>query len=233
VTDVASRDEVRQAVAAVIEQWGGLDILVNNAGIAYYGPTELMTEAQWDRLLAVNLHAPIQFTRELLPVLLARPEAHILNVCSVAGLVASPRLAAYHVSKFGLVGFSEALRAEFGSRGLGVTALCPGLVKTHLLDAAMTSPGRAAPHVPRWACASPERVAVRAVRAIRRNQGLVPVTAMTHFLWAVKRLSPRLLDWIQQFRLHRRPPAEGAAASERIGGQDARASDEFTPRRAA
>ncbi len=85
-----------------------------------------MSAEHWDRLLRVNLLSHIQFTRELLPSLLARREAHVLNVCSMFGLVGMPKLAAYCTTKFGMVGFSEALRNECGREGLGVTALCPG-----------------------------------------------------------------------------------------------------------
>ncbi len=206
VCDVAEPAEIDRAVASVVRAWGGVDILVNNAGIAYYGPTHLMTAEQWDRILHVNLHAPIHFIRELLPVLLVRSDAHILNVSSIAGLVASSRLAAYHVTKFGLVGFSEALRAEYGPRGLGVTVLCPGLVRTKIYESAMNNrPERPMPTPPAWICASPECVAKRAIRAIRRNQGLVLVTPMAHFLWGLKRFSPALLDYIQRFRLRRSP----------------------------
>jgi short-subunit dehydrogenase len=206
VADVGKPDEVHQVVESVLKSGAGLDILVNNAGIAYYGPTEQMTAEQWERVLAVNLHAPLQFTRELLPALLARPEAHILNVCSIAGLVAMRRLAAYHASKFALVGFSESLRAEFGPRGVGVTALCPGLVRTNMFRAAKTAPGKSIRELPSWLYTSPERVALRAVRAIRRSEGLVLITPLAHFLWGFKRLAPGLLDWLQRFRRHRRRP---------------------------
>jgi short-subunit dehydrogenase len=204
VIDVSRPAEIHRIVEAVLKSDAALDILVNNAGIAFYGPTERMTEEQWEQLLAVNLHAPIRFTRELLPSLLARPEAHIVNVCSIAGLVAMPRLAAYHASKFALVGFSESLRAEFGPRGLGVTALSPGLVRTNLFGSALTAPGKAFPKIPSWLCTSPERVAARAIRAIRRCEGLVVMTPLAHFVWRFKRFAPGLLDWLQQFRRHRR-----------------------------
>jgi 3-oxoacyl-[acyl-carrier protein] reductase len=195
--DVSCSDEVSAQVAEVIKKWNALDILVNNAGVAYYGPTERMTAQQWQRLLAINLLAPIQFTRELLPTLLERPEAHIVNVCSIAGLVASGRLVAYHVSKYGLVGFSEALRAEFDRRGLGVTALCPGLVRTNIFQAAVNGREEKPMRIPpAWMCASPEAVANRAVQAILKNRGLVVVTPMARFLWYFKRLSPSLLSWI-------------------------------------
>ena len=67
--------------------------------------------------MAINLLAPLQITRELLPTLLARGDAHILNVCSISGMVAGGRFSAYHTSKFGLVGFTEALRAEYNRQG--------------------------------------------------------------------------------------------------------------------
>jgi short-subunit dehydrogenase len=195
--DVACPDQISDQAGEVLKVWEKLDILVNNAGVAYYGPTERMTAEQWQRLLAINLLAPIQFIRELLPTLLEQPEAHIVNVCSIAGLVASGRLAAYHVSKFGLVGFSEALRAEFNRRGLGVTALCPGLVRTNIFQAAVSGrEGRPMRIPPAWMCASPEAVAYRAVQAILKNRGLVVVTPMARFLWYFKRLSPSLLSWI-------------------------------------
>ena len=209
--DLAVPSEISESVDALMRSQRPVDVLVNNAGIAYYGPTHLMSASQWDRLLAVNLLAPIQLTRELLPGLLDRPEAHVLNVSSIAGLVASGRLAAYHVSKYGLIGFSESLRAEYGPRGLGVTALCPGLVKTDLFQtAAHGHRDKPLPKPPDWLCASPERVARRAVRAILRDEGLVLVTPMAHVLWFLKRLSPGLLDYCQRFRRRRSRPRKCA-----------------------
>src|SRR5215212_9763990 len=108
--NVAEPQEVSAVVAEALSRWDGVDILVNNAGITYYGKTERMAADHWDRLMRVNLLSHIQFTRELLPTLLDRPEAHVLNVCSVLGLVGMPKVAAYCASKFGMVGFSEALR---------------------------------------------------------------------------------------------------------------------------
>ena len=116
-------------VAEMLSRSDGVDILVNNAGITYYGNVERMAADHWDRLMRVNLLSHIQFTRELLPSLFARQEAHVLNVCSVLGLVGMPKVTAYCASKFGMVGFSEALRNELGRQGLGVTALCPGFVR--------------------------------------------------------------------------------------------------------
>ena len=195
--------DIERLVDTVLARFGGLDILVNNAGIAYYGLTDHMRDDQWDRLLAVNLHGPTLLTRRLLPTLLSRPEAHILNVCSLAGLVPSARLTAYQVSKAGLIGFSESLRAEYGRRGLGVTTLCPGPVRTNIFRTAETSPGRSVPKLPNWVHSSPERVARRAMRAIRGRHGTVVVSMLDRVLWAVKRYFPGAFDLGQQFRWRR------------------------------
>ncbi len=207
--DLARLEQIPASIERALSHFGGFDVLVNNAGVAYYGPTENMTAAQWDWLLNINLLAPIKITRQLLPCMLELPEAHILNVCSISGLVAAGRFCAYHVSKFGLVGFSEALRAEYVRRGVGVTALCPGPVSTNLYNAAVSGRSeRKVPNPPRWLCATPDQVARKGISAIRRNKGMVLVTPMAHLLWRAKRLAPGLLDALNRVtRKRRRPPA--------------------------
>jgi NAD(P)-dependent dehydrogenase (short-subunit alcohol dehydrogenase family) len=210
--DLARPEQISAAVREVLARWGHVDVLVNNAGVAYYGPTERMTAEQWDWLLSINLLAPIQLTRELLPVLLARPEAHVVNVSSIAGLVAGGRLAAYHTSKFGLVGFSEALRAEYHGRGLGVTAICPGLVRTNLFKAAVNGrEGKPMRTPPGWLCVNPEAVAARVLRAIRRDEGLTLVGGMARVLWLLKRLSPGLLAFAAGLRRKKKAAPAGVA----------------------
>lgn len=234
--DLSQPEEITVALKEMRAAWGEIDILVNNAGVAYYGPTEKMTAAQWDWLLGINLLAPIQITRELLPTLLTRPEAHILNVCSIAGLVAGARTTAYHASKFGLVGFTEALRAEFGRRGIGVTALCPGAVRTNLYRSAISGKKRrkVVPDPPAWLSTTPERVAVAAVRAIEKNRRFVLLTPLAHVLYNAKRFVPGLLDWMHQLGRRKSRPALESADVLRPFETDARPSEEATPvRRAA
>ncbi len=215
--DLTQSEEISRTIAAVLDRWGSIDILVNNAGVAYYGPTEKMSSEQWDWLLGINLLAPIQITRELLPTLLARPEAHILNVCSISGLVAGGRFAAYHVSKFGLVGFSEALRAEYGRRGLGVTALCPGPVRTNLYrSAASGKKSKRVPEPPAWLCASVETIARKAIRSIRKNRGMTLVTPMAHLLFNAKRFAPGFLDLLHHLGRKKRPEALAKALQSTV-----------------
>lgn len=204
--DLMHPEEIPLAVAAALAEHGRVDILVNNAGVAYYGPADRMTAGQWDWVMNVNLLAPIKLIHALLPTFLAQGEAHVLNVSSIGGLVAQTRLAAYHASKFGLVGLTEALRAEYGHRGVGFTALCPCLTDTGFFDHAVIGRKRGRRRPARWLMIGAEQVARRAVRAIRGNQGLVLVGWTAHLAWIAKRLSPGLLDFIQRFRLSKPKP---------------------------
>src|SRR3954464_6483961 len=201
--DMSVPQEVSAAVAEALSRWNGVDILVNNAGITYYGKTDRMAPDHWDKLLRINLLSHIQFTRELLPSLLAREEAHVLNVCSVLGLVGMPKVTAYCASKFGMVGFSEALRNELGRQGLGVTALCPGFVRTNLFtNAPLEAKVEEHKLPPKAICTTPERVANAAVKAIYRNRRLVVMEPFARLMYATKRFAPWLMDGI--FHLGRR-----------------------------
>jgi NAD(P)-dependent dehydrogenase (short-subunit alcohol dehydrogenase family) len=216
--DLSQPDDITRVIAQMLQHWPTIDILVNNAGVAYYGPTHAMTAAQWDWLLGINLLAPIQITRELLPILLNRPEAHILNVCSVSGLVAGGRFAAYHTSKFGLIGFTEALRAEYGRRGLGVSSLCPGPVLTNLYKTcAAAKSHKAVPEPPRWLCCSVDSVSRAAIRCIRRNQRIKLVGLLAYLLSWAKWLVPGLLDLLNHIsRKRRKAIAIDSAASQSV-----------------
>jgi NAD(P)-dependent dehydrogenase (short-subunit alcohol dehydrogenase family) len=207
--DLSQRPQITAAVHHLLDQLGGVDILVNNAGITYYGQTRSMATEHWSQLLAINLHAPIQLTLELLPTLLSRDEAHILNVASICGLVGLERVAAYSTAKFGLVGFSESLRAEFMRQGVGVTALCPGFVDTNLFSAAARGEDRHEnKQPPRWMLATPESIADRAIRAVYRNQGVVVIQPYAKLLYLVKRWAPGLLDLTYRLQGRKREKAK-------------------------
>lgn len=213
--DLTQPNEISRAVQSLLAEFGPIDILVNNAGVAFYGPTHTMTAEQWDWLLGINLLAPIQITREFLPMLLDRPEAHIVNVCSISGLVAGGRFAAYHTSKFGLIGFTESLRAEYGRRGLGVTALSPGPVITNLYRQCVTGKeGKIAPEPPRWLCTTVDAISARTIKAIRRNQRMPIIGLLAHLLWNMKWMAPGLIDFLNHFRRKKRVATRVQASEE-------------------
>lgn len=207
--DVSDPAQIQASVHHILDRWGGVDLLVNNAGITYYGETAQMSAEHCEKLLAINLNAPIHFVRELLPSLLERPEAHVLNVASFFGLIGTRRLSAYTASKFGLVGFSESLRAEYGRVGLGVTALCPGFVDTNLFATApLGSDRQQQKQPPRWMLTTPEKIAARAVKAIKRNEAQVVMQPYAKLAHLGKRFVPGLLDWANHLsRKRAKPPA--------------------------
>lgn len=208
LVDLVKLDQVDRLADEVLARSVGVDLLVNNAGVACFGPTDEAPVESIDRLLAINLAAPMRLTHRLLPAMLARPESHVLNVASVLGLVALPRVAAYTATKFGMVGFSESLRAEYGRVGLGVTTLCPGLVPTPLLSDAQA--WRPVTHrrrrPPALLCVSPERVARAAVRGVRRNRRRVTVDPVGGWVRGAMSWAPGLVDWA--FALGRRRRVE-------------------------
>jgi 3-oxoacyl-[acyl-carrier protein] reductase len=206
VCDLSKPIQISACSVACLRAFGTLDILVNCAGVIYYGHADEMTAEKWNAVMSVNLFAPIQLVRELLPALRAQKESHILNVCSVLGLVPVRKLMGYQTSKFALVGFSLALRTEYFAENVGVTALCPGFVDTPMLER----------FAPAWfkkllsfgpfsLVVTPDFVARQAVASIRRNRGIVVVSFGGKILWRIFRLCPTLVLWL--FRRKTRPKA--------------------------
>lgn len=116
-----------------------LDILVNNAGGVETAPLARLDRALWDRTLALNLTAPYEACRAVLPGMMARRAGRIVNVASTAGLVGYPYVAAYVAAKHGLVGLTRALAKEAARAGVTVNAVCPGYTETELVERSVAS----------------------------------------------------------------------------------------------
>ena len=145
--------------------------------------------------MAVNLLAPMQITTHLMNLLARADEAHIVNISSILGLVPVQGLAAYQASKYGLVGFTLAMRNEYHRGNFGVSAICPGLVKTPMVEPDGPSKIYAKmPRIPAWLFTTPERVAQATVDAIKRDRGLVIITFAAHLIWYLNRFFPGLVD---------------------------------------
>jgi NAD(P)-dependent dehydrogenase (short-subunit alcohol dehydrogenase family) len=130
--DVADDAVVSNFAAAVRARWGRADVLVNNAGISMIAPAENLSATDYRRVLEVNLVAPFLLAKAFGAMMLAQRSGSIINVSSVAGLVAVADRAAYNASKHGLIGLTRTLAAEWGGRGVRVNAVCPGWVKTEM-----------------------------------------------------------------------------------------------------
>jgi NAD(P)-dependent dehydrogenase (short-subunit alcohol dehydrogenase family) len=128
--DVADSGSVHDAVALAVERFGGIDVLVNAAGLGRSARLEEIDEAEWNRVLGVNLTGPFNTVKAALPHLLARPKANIVNVASSAGLRGQAYAAHYAASKAGLVSFTRTIALEFASRGLRANCLAPAGIKS-------------------------------------------------------------------------------------------------------
>lgn len=135
VTDrVAAGDWLVQAAGAM----GGLDVLINNAGVLAFDNTHELSPENLDRQIAVNLTAPLALSSAALKIMLAQDTGgHILNVSSVAGVKATPKLAAYGAAKAGLVHLTRCIAAEYARRKIRCNAICPGALATGLMSPAV------------------------------------------------------------------------------------------------
>lgn len=129
--DVADEASVKAAVAEFVEDAGRIDVLVNNAGIARYGTSEA-SPREFEELLRVNVLGVHHCVHHVLPYMRSQGKGYIFNVVSRAAKVARPTNGAYAASKFGLLGYTEALYKELANTGIRVTALCPGVVDTEM-----------------------------------------------------------------------------------------------------
>ncbi len=133
--DVTKNESLEQARDLAIEALGPIHLLVNNAGAFAVCPLEETTRHDWEWLLEINVLGVVNGLHTFLPHMRAHgEEAHIINTGSVAGHIAGPGVSVYTASKFAVVGLTECLRAELVDTPIGVSVLCPGVVKTGLIE---------------------------------------------------------------------------------------------------
>lgn len=132
--DMADPASVRTLVAQTEKQLGAVAVLVNNAGIQHVAPVDEFPDEKWDQLLAINLSSVFHATKAVLPGMKAAGWGRIVNVASAHGLVASPFKAPYTASKHAVVGFSKAVALEVAESGITCNAVCPGYVRTPLVE---------------------------------------------------------------------------------------------------
>ena len=132
--DMSKPAEIEAMVAHANSTFGGVDILVNNAGIQHVARIENFPVDRWDAILAINLSSAFHATRLALPGMLAKNWGRIINVASVHGLVGSPEKSAYVAAKHGVVGLTKVAALETAGSGITVNAICPGWVRTELVE---------------------------------------------------------------------------------------------------
>ncbi|GAA5058433.1 SDR family NAD(P)-dependent oxidoreductase [Nocardia callitridis] len=136
VVDLADLDALEKTAATILAEHPGITLLINNAGVALGGEFSDLTAEEFQWVQDINFRAPVALTRLFLPTLLEAPGSHIVNLSSLFGLIAPGGQTAYAASKFAIRGFSEALRHELSGKGVGVTTVHPGGIRTRIAETA-------------------------------------------------------------------------------------------------
>jgi NAD(P)-dependent dehydrogenase (short-subunit alcohol dehydrogenase family) len=140
--DVASRASVESAARATIAKFGKVHVVCNNAGVGMGGAIGTIPESDWEWVLRVNLMGVVHGTEIFAPLIAQHGEGgHIVNTSSIAGLLASPTMEPYAATKFAVVAMSEGWRGQLGPKGIGVSVLCPGFVRTSIGTGHRNKPG--------------------------------------------------------------------------------------------
>ena len=195
--DVGDEAAMQKLADVVHQQHGALDVLINNAGIGAAGRFLETKIETWDRVLKINVRGVLLGCRFFLPPMVQRGRGHVVNLASMAGYFATPDLPIYTASKFAVLGFSESLRADLKDKGIGVSAICPGVINTPIVGSSTVEGSAAA-----WQSGAvefykrrnygPEGVARAILRAVRRNVAVMPVAPEAWLMYYLKRWLPAL-----------------------------------------
>jgi short-subunit dehydrogenase len=212
LTDAADRQALADAASGAAAP---IDLLINNAGINDFHAFESQADAMLERLVAVNLVAPMQLARHLLPLLRRAPRAQIINVGSIFGYIGYPGYTVYCATKFGLRGFSEALRRELADTSISVRYFAPRAVSTPLTTLAMAALNAAVGNQED----APERVAQSLLRFLGRAGAEYRVGLPERLYVWINRMAPALNDRALRAQL---PIIRRYLAPARPGGPSAK-----------
>ncbi|MFN3584078.1 3-hydroxybutyrate dehydrogenase [Phenylobacterium sp.] len=164
--DMSKGDQIADLIAYAHNEFGRLDILVNNAGVQHVAPVDEFPDEKWDQLISVILSSTFHATKAAVPLMKAQGRGRIVNIASAHGLVASAFKAPYVAAKHGVVGFTKACAVELARTGITVNAICPGYVKTPLVEAQIIDQAKARG-------IAPERVVEDVILAAQPNKTFV------------------------------------------------------------
>jgi short-subunit dehydrogenase len=196
-SDLREQEHAEEVIQQTTRHFGQIDILVNNAGIITVGPIENQSAEDFRNVMAANFFSGLYCTLAILPQMLARRNGTIVNIASVGGKVAVPHMLPYTASKFAVVGFSEGLNAELRAKGIRVTTVCPGLMRTgsHLnalfngdaeLEYRWFSLGASLPGI----STSARSAARKIVRAVIAGRSEIAITLQAELASRLANLSP-------------------------------------------
>ncbi|MGQ0585244.1 MAG: 3-hydroxybutyrate dehydrogenase [Reyranella sp.] len=141
--DMSRPKAIEQMVRQTVDTFGGVDIMVNNAGIQHVAPIEEFPDEKWEAILAINLSSAFHATKLVLPQMRRKGWGRVINVASAHALVASPYKAAYVAAKHGVLGLTKVTALETAEDGITCNAICPGYVRTPLVEKQIDDQARA------------------------------------------------------------------------------------------
>ena len=198
--DVTDFPAMEQLVQETATRAGRLDYIFNNAGILIAGPVNSCGIEDWNQIVDVNLLGVIHGIKAAYKIMMAQGFGHIINTASMAGLLPSPGNILYSTTKHGVVGLSKSLRVEAAEMGVRVSALCPGFIRTPILEGGGKY-GKMLIEMPleqqrrmweRFKPMSPNIFAQKVVHSVAKNKAIIIVPSWWKLFWWMERLSPAL-----------------------------------------
>ncbi len=213
--DISKYEDVKAFSDEIHRDFGPLDILVNVAGIALFAQLEDMSHDHWKKVIAVNLWGVIHGIECFVPEMISARRGHVVSVSSTAGIIGLPWHAVYAGTKHALVGISEVLRYDLKKHNIGVSVICPGAVKTGMVNTVEILADQDAVAKGRRmflkVAIPPEKIAEQIIRVIKKNKFLLITSLDIKILFFLKRyISPlyhlimRLISWYMDKELLRK-----------------------------
>ena len=198
IVDVSDRDAMFALADKVDKAHGGADLILNNAGVAHSATVAEMTMDNFNWIMDIDFWGVVYGTQAFLPHFLKRGSGHVANVSSIFGLIGVPTQSAYNAAKYGVLGFSEALRHEMVEHNVGVTVIHPGGINTNIVRHARMSqgPNAEAEHeeaiikFQELTMTQPDKAAQIILKAIRKNKARVLVGPDALFVDFIRRIAP-------------------------------------------
>ena len=194
--DVSLEKETENLVDKTISEYGQLDYMFNNAGISMCGEVRDMDLEHWRRILDINLWGVIYGTTAAYRVMVKQGFGHIVNTASLGGLMPEPMATPYVTTKHGVVGLSTALRLEAAELGVKVSAACPGMVKTRVLESAIyvgVKPEEAIEEMSSLKTTDVRKCARKIIRGVEQNRAIITDSALSQIFWWLHRVNPAIL----------------------------------------
>ncbi len=199
--DVTDFEAVKSLVDTTFQKHNRLDYLFNNAGILTFGEARDVSIADWRKVIDLNLYGVVNGIAAAYPVMVEQGFGHIVNTGSVEGLAPFPVMGSYVASKYGVVGLSNALRAEGAALGVKVSVVCPGYVTTKIIETSKMvkiDRDKILASLTDSMGITPEECVSKILRGVERSKGTIVIGWWAKILWVLQRMSPGLVYWIMR-----------------------------------